>query len=376
MKQFNIMLKPASSACNLRCKYCFYADLAGKRDTFCFGSMSEETAELILHNVRKDMEFGDAVSFAFQGGEPTLTGLTWYQHFVRRSSEIMKGMHIRYSLQTNGTKLDDQWAEFLHQNDFLVGLSIDSLSRFHNLYRVDINGKGTYARVMDAVQLLRRYHVEFNILCTLTSEIARHPVQVWNWICENDFSYVQFTPCLDELDGSGGSPYVLHPKKFASFYISIFHLWLKDFQVGRYRSIKLFDDIVNLLAYGIPTACGIHGNCMAQMVIEADGSAYPCDFYCLDAVRMGNLTKDSFESMISSATTQKFISRPKQGMENCRSCPYVKFCGGGCRRMQREVYCVPGGKYCGYREFLDEAMPALQQIALQQRNLRRNMNFY
>ena len=368
MKQITIMLKPASSACNLRCKYCFYADLAGKRDTFCFGSMSDDTVDRILCSVRKDLKPGDTLSFAFQGGEPTLIGLPWYRRFVEKVRET--GLRPAYALQTNGTLLDEDWAEFLRENDFLVGLSLDGMPRCHNACRVAIDGSGTYDRVMEAVQLLRKHRVEFNILCTLTRELARHPTQVWNWICKNDFQYVQFTPCMDELGTPGASPYALHPELFASFYQSLFRLWLQDFRKGRYRSIKFFDDVVNLLAFGCPTACGIHGQCQCQLVVEADGSTYPCDFFCVDRWKIGNLRENSPVEMLESSKARAFLQRPREEMQACRDCPYFRFCGGGCRRMQREIYCAPGEGFCGYREFLDGALPALQQIALQQRQYR------
>ncbi len=371
MKHISIMLKPASSACNLRCKYCFYTDLAGKRDTFCFGAMSQKTGEKILLNVKRDLESGDSVTIAFQGGEPTLVGLDWYRDFIPKAEEILKDHRLEFALQTNATRLDEQWAQFLHDHRVLVGISIDGLPRFHNGCRPDLQGNGTYNRVMESVALMRKYQVEFNVLCTLTSDIARHPNQIWNWICQNDFSFVQFTPCLDELDTPGKSPYALHPKKYASFYIRMFELWFQDYRRGKYRSIKLFDDVVNLLAYGIPTACGIHGECQCQLIVESDGSTYPCDFYCVDQYRLGDLREDSFAEMTQSQVAKSFLIRPREKMRPCDSCPYRNFCGGGCRRMQREVYCAPGDKECGYREFLDYAMPALQQIALQQIRLSR-----
>lgn len=369
MKDFSIMLKPSSSACNLRCKYCFYADLASKRDAFSFGFMSEETVDAMLTNLRKDLQPGDVVTLVFQGGEPTLIGLEWFQRFVQQVEHLWKEIQVKYALQTNGITLDERWAEFLYQNRVLVGLSLDGMPQFHNGCRVDIDGNGTYGAVLDSMNLMRKYHVEFNVLCTLTSGLARHPAQVWKWICQNEISYIQFTPCMDELGGSGASPYALHPKKFASFYMVIFPCWLHDFSQGRYRSIKLFDDIVNLLAYGLPTACGIHGKCQCQMVVEADGSCYPCDFYCMDDYRLGNLRENSIVQMVNSGTAQSFLSRPREEMIAWQSCRYQQFCGG-CRRMQREVYCVPGDTYCGYREFLNYAMPDLQRIALRQRRYR------
>ncbi len=371
MARYSVMLKPASSACNLRCKYCFYADLAGKRDTFCFGSMSRQTAREILTNLSRQLQRGDMVEFAFQGGEPTLVGLDWFRDFFSMCGELLKEQTVTYALQTNGTLLDDQWGEFLGKHQVLVGLSVDADAPMHNSCRVDTHGQGTYPQVMAAAALLRKHRVEFNILCTLTREIARHPLQVWKWICKHDFRYVQFTPCLDELDAPGQSDYALRPDRFADFYIRLFPLWFRDFQEGRYRSIKFFDDVVNLLAFGMPTACGIHGACQCQMVVEADGSAYPCDFYCLDEYRLGDLRKDSLVQMVQSERARAFVSREREASALCEECPYRNFCGRGCRRMQREVYCGSEDKRCGYRSFLDYAMPALQQIARQQRMMRR-----
>ncbi len=369
MKRFSVMLKPASSACNLRCKYCFYADLAGKRDTFSFGRMSEETAEKILRNIRSGLEPGDCVAFAFQGGEPTLVGLPWFRRFTEIVDEQFENIQVEYALQTNGTMLDDAWCEFLVQRKFLVGLSMDAMPKCHNACRVDSDGEGTYRQVDEAARRMKKHGVAFNVLCTLTSEVARHPQQVWNWICQNDFRYLQFTPCLDELDDPGKSVYALHPKKFASFYIQLFQLWLASLKAGRYYSIKLFDDVVNLLAYGIPTACGIHGRCQCQMVVEADGSAYPCDFYCIDHYRLGNLAEQTIVELRESAVAREFLTRPRKRAKLCDDCVYRNFCGGGCQRMQREVYCAPEDSFCGYRSFLDSAMEDLQKIAAQQRRM-------
>ena len=371
MEEISVMLKPASSACNLRCRYCFYADIAEKRQVACFGTMKEEMAEKILQNLRDSMSPGSTITIAFQGGEPTLAGLPWYQKFVEMSGEILKDYHVHYALQTNATKLDDRWAVFLRDHHFLLGISMDGPSRYHNACRPDAQGGETYKRVMQSVELLRKYQVEFNILCTLTGEIARHPNQVWEWILKNQFQYVQFTPCLDELGTPGASRYALQPQKFAPFYKRIFDLWLGELRQGRYRSIKLFDDVVNLLAFGVPTACGIHGRCQCQLVVESDGSAYPCDFYCVDRYRLGNLGETPVMDLIGSDTAKAFLSRPRDNMIACKGCRYQNFCGGGCRRMQREVYCCPGEEYCGYRDFLDYAMPALQQIAMDQRRYRR-----
>ncbi len=373
MKHISVMMKPASSACNMRCKYCFYADLAGKRDTFSFGKMPEDTLEKILSNIRVSLDAGDSLTIAFQGGEPTLVGLKWYQKMVELVEPWKQDININYALQTNGLLLDDAWCEFLAKNHFLVGISVDALPKFHNSWRLDADGEGTYRRVEESIACMRKHKVEFNVLCTLTSEIARHPQQVWNWIRQNQFSFVQFTPCLDELDAPGKSKFAIHPKRFASFYTQLFRYWLEAFEQGEYISIKLFDDIVNLLAYGMPTACGINGSCQCQMVVESDGSAYPCDFYCLDQYKLGNLTEKTILELRESETVKNFITRPREPSPLCQQCRYSRFCGGGCRRMRREQFYAPGDSVCGYREFLDSSIDIFQRIAMQQRRYRNSI---
>lgn len=367
MKNLSIMLKPASALCNLRCKYCFYADVSSKRTVDSCGIMTRETMEKILEQVRGDLEPGDQIRFVFQGGEPTLAGLDYFRCFVETVRRWDPGIRVSYALQTNGILLDDAWCRFLKENSFLVGLSLDILPECHDAVRADPKGKGTYRQVVEAMHRLKTWKVEFNVLCTLTNTIARHPQQVWNRLVDLDISYIQFTPCLGELDSEESTVYALTPKRFASFYIQLFQYWLNDYRKGRYRSIKFFDDAVNLLMFGCPTSCGMNGTCQPQLVVEADGSAYPCDFYCLDDYRLGNLTRQGFLELLQTQTVQTFIHRPHVQPEKCKSCRYQAYCGGNCKRMQKEICCGGSDTYCGYQDFLDHCGRTLSELAGEQR---------
>ena len=367
MKQLSIMIKPASAACNLRCKYCFYTDVADRRDTRYYGVMPLEQMRRMLQNLQPQFATGDRVNFAFQGGEPTLAGLQWFRSFTDITEQWDAGIEVTYALQTNATTLDEDWCRYLAEKKYLVGVSLDLLPQCHDDARVDASGNGTFQRCLHAVELLNAFHVEYNILCTLTRQIAKHPRQVWQALKQYDIRYVQFTPCLDTLEHPGGNPYALTPRRFSQFYNQLFPLWLSDYQKGNYRSVKLFDDVINLMAYGIPTACGIHGRCQPQLVVEADGNVYPCDFYCLDEYRVGNILDNSLEEILSAgrlSPVQKREPLPKL----CGSCPYLAFCGGGCKRMQREIACTDRDSVCGYREFLNAAGADMQQIAAQLRH--------
>lgn len=365
MKNLNIMIKPASSLCNLRCKYCFYADVAQLRQIRSFGIMTDGVMERLLQNIRQDLVSGDRITFVFQGGEPTVAGLTWFQKFTA-IVDAWDGIQVSYALQTNATLLDEAWCAFLKKRNFLVGVSWDILPECHNEVRVDAAGSGTHQQVLESLALLNQWHIDYNVLCTLTNFVARHPNQVWKQILKYNIRYVQFTPCLDELEKPGNSKYALEPKRFAAFYDRIFQLWYGDFVKGYYRSVKLFDDIVYLIAYRIPSACGMDGNCAPQMVVEGDGSVYPCDFYCTDAYKLGNLADTGLREIFQSDTMRTFLNRSHGRPKLCGSCRYALFCGGSCKRMQRQICCTGEDTFCGYQDFLNRHIAELQNIARRQ----------
>lgn len=369
MRHISVMLKPASSLCNLRCRYCFYAEVSESRAIRSSGIMDQDTANKIIENIFSSLAPGDAVSIVFQGGEPTLAGLHFFQSFVSEVSRVRKSVQINYAIQTNGMLLDDEWCAFFREHRFLVGLSLDEMKAIHDQSRMDPAGKGTYARVAAARALLEKHVVDYNILTVLTNALARHPQQVWRWLCKEDIRYVQFIPCLGELDGTT-SHFSLSPERFASFYAQLFDLWIADFEKGRYRSVKLFDDLINLLVDGSRNACGLTGQCMPQIVVEADGSVYPCDFYALDEYCVGNLAKEPIEKLYTKAIMAEFRSRPTEKPHLCETCPYTPLCGGGCPRMRREVCGAPDAKVCGYCLFLDEALDRMHFLAQRERRER------
>lgn len=366
MRDFAIMIKPASSLCNLRCKYCFYTNISDLREVRSYGIMPEDTTDQLLQNVFSELQPGDHVTFAFQGGEPMLAGLSYFEHFVKAVMLRKASVHVHYAIQTNGTLIDHIWADFFFRNRFLVGISLDALKDHHDRNRLDTFGAGTYGKVMEAIRLLKEHHVDFNILTVLTDSLARHPQQVWSFLKKTEISHVQFIPCLAPLDGSL-DPNALSPERFAGFYIQIFRLWLRDWNAGDYISIKLFDDVIHFLQDGIPGFCGMTGSCYPQLVVESDGGAYPCDFYVLDEYKLGNLTQDKFTELYASGKMLEFRNRPHHIPSACASCSYIRICRGGCKRMQGSMYCATGKDTCGYRMFLDQCLEDMGRIASQLR---------
>jgi len=350
MKNISIMIKPASSMCNMQCRYCFYRDVSNNRDTFSYGLMSNEIASKVLKNIFADISPGASLTIAFQGGEPTMAGLDFYERFVTKAKSMANGISLAWAFQTNGLNIDDRWCQFFVKHKFLVGLSLDVVD--HNANRVDINGKGTWNTVLNAQRQFIKHGVKYNILCVLTNQLARYPSRVWKSLNQLNVEYVQFIPCLSDLHKS--TPMGLTPERFASFYNNIIPLWHKAFAAGKYISIKLIDDIINLLAKKTVNACGLTGQCSPQFVIESDGGVYPCDFYVMDKYRIGNMCEKSLNHHFESDIMQSFLSKDKEENKLCISCKFRGICNGGCKRMKDAMYISHNDEFCGYGDILSK----------------------
>lgn len=362
MKHLSVLIKPASSLCNLRCKYCFYANISSLREVKSHGIMKREVTEKMIDNIFLDLDDGDHMTFAFQGGEPTVAGLSYFRHFVDYVFQQPKRIKIHYAIQTNGTMLNEEWAQFLKEHNFLVGLSIDGCPKFHNLYRLDTRKRGTYNRVSKAKKLLEAYDVEFNVLSVLTNDLAQEPDAVFEYILEEDIRYIQFIPCLDDLDAEEPSEFALQPENFASFYNRLYELWRQELAKGNYISIQLIDNIVSLIGGRGIGMCGMLGNCGIQYVIEADGSVYPCDFYVLDEYRMGYITESTLFELRRTRPVTNFLCNKPELSEYCQTCPFIKMCNGGCKRMKNSMYLNKAETFCGYREFLTQYFVDMREL--------------
>jgi uncharacterized protein len=367
VKRLSLLIKPASSLCNMRCRYCFYADVGARRSIPSYGLMKAETARNIIDNAFKGLTGGDEVTFAFQGGEPSLAGLPWFEDFTAHVSRTGGGRaSVRYAFQTNGLLLDRDWAAFFKQHGFLVGLSLDGSRGLHDRNRLDAEGRGSWERAMEAKRLLDENQVDYNILCVLTNELAGESEKVWDLILREKIRYIQFIPCLEGLPGeapAGGAERSqgLRPPRFAQFYSRLFSLWLRELEAGRYVSVKLFDDTANYFFKGIVSACGADGRCGPQFVVEADGGTYPCDFYVLDSYKTGNLSLQGPEEIFNSPVARAFRGEEKTGeppARICGECQYRRLCRGGCKRMRNAMY-HGEGNFCGYRTFLDKCLDRL-----------------
>ena len=366
MKALSLLIKPASGNCNMRCRYCFYSDVADIRETGNLGIMSREVLETV---VRKALsETSQYCVFGFQGGEPTLAGLDFYKRLIELEKKYnINNVRITNTIQTNGSLIDDEWAEFFSQNNFLLGLSIDANKQVHDELRFDAAGKGTHNACLKAARLLRRHKVEFNILSVVTRYLAAHPDSVFRFYKQNDFRYIQFIPCLDGLKEQRGSRgYSLDPKSFSNFLCRTFDLWYEDYSKDDYYSIRSFDNYIHILAGRHAENCAMNGSCTVNALIEANGDVYPCDFYAIDEHLLGNVKDFGFAQMFTSEKGQSFVELSLHVDPRCKDCEYYFICRGGCRRDREPV--VEGrlsrNYYCeSYKAFFQHALPRMLAIA-------------
>lgn len=361
----SLLIKPASGLCNLRCRYCFYADEMNNREIPSFGIMSQETLDCVL---QRAFEYEtESVSIAFQGGEPTLAGLEFFQRAVADIRRFnTRKIPVSLAIQTNGIVLDEQWAKFLGKHHFLVGLSLDGTREIHDRNRVDPAGQGTFDTVLDRARLLDKYGVEFNILTVVTGTTAGNIGKIYRFFEREGLCYQQYIPCLDPLlQQRGTMDYSLTPKKYEHFLKTLFDNWYRDIKAGKHCYNRYFENLVGMLLGHPPESCGMIGHCSQQNVIEADGSVYPCDFYVLDQYKLGNLREESFEDIQRRRQEIGFIETSCQVASECRGCKWYPICRGGCRRDREQPDGTLGRNYycSAYQGFFDYSITRLEELA-------------
>ncbi|MDL2232311.1 anaerobic sulfatase maturase [Ruminococcaceae bacterium OttesenSCG-928-L11] len=366
MPPLTMLIKPASSNCNMRCQYCFYADVSHNREVPSYGMMSLGTLENI---VQKALDYASgSCTIAFQGGEPTLIGLDFYRRLVEMVKQYNhKNLNIAYAIQTNGYVIDREWADFFAANKFLVGLSLDGNKDIHDSLRPDFQDKGTFSKVMHAAQVMTAAKVDFNILTVVTRQSARSINKIYNFYKRNGFLYHQYIPCLDPFgEERGGHGYSLTAEQYGQFLMTLFDLWYRDIKQGTLVSVRYFDNLILMLRGYPPESCGMLGHCTMQNVVEADGGVYPCDFYVIDKYLLGNLNEISFADIDANRVKTGFIQASQEVSPPCRGCKWAPLCRGGCRR-DREP--ATGDKlvhnhFCkSYQMFFEYAIERLDEIS-------------
>ena len=361
-RSVNVLIKPSSGLCNLRCRYCFYHSPELNPNTDARGFMKKETAENLI---KRAYEYAtEQVVFAFQGGEPTLCGLDFYRSFVEMAKKHNANkIQTSFSIQTNGIAIDREWAQFLVENKFLTGLSIDGPNRVHNENRIDATENSTLKKVMETKKLFDEFGVEYNALCVVTSETAKYPTQVYEFFKKQNIQYIQYIPCLDPLgEDPGQHKFSLKSDDYENFLKTTFDLWYKDIVAGKITVIRTFDNYIAMLLRYAPESCGMSGRCACQFVVEADGTVYPCDFYVSEENVIGNVATDTFESIINSEAVRIFLDKGDVINDKCKECRWYFICRDGCRRYRDpntnlNIYCDT------FQNFFEYAYTRMVEIA-------------
>lgn len=365
MPPVSLLIKPASGSCNMRCRYCFYEDEMKNRAVKSYGIMQDGVLEAII---RKTLEFADReCTFYFQGGEPTLAGLEFYKRVIELEKIYnVKKVKLNHGIQTNGYIIDDAWASFFAEHHFLVGLSLDGPKEINDRYRIDAEKNGTYKKIMRAAQLFDKHKVEYNILTVVTAQTAKNIGKIYGFFDKNHFAYQQYIPCLDPIgEPRGGQEFSLTAENYELFLKNLFDLWYSDRAKGKFVYNRYFENLAAVLSGQMPENCGMNGHCDRQLVVEADGSVYPCDFYVLDQWKLGNLTVNSFKELEEERTRLQFVELSAHVDDKCKTCKWGFLCKGGCRRDREPIVDKkPGLNYfcSAYYQFFEYAVPRLAAL--------------
>lgn len=365
VRPFSLLIKPASADCNLRCAYCFYAH---RKTALHPGNDVPRMTDTVLSQVISQyMGTGQPhYVFGWQGGEPTLMGLDFFRRVIGLQRKYgRQGDVVANAVQTNGTLIDDQWAGFLAENNFLVGLSIDGPPTVHDQYRIYGTGRGSHWEVMRAVACLQRHHVQFNAMVLVSRASAGCGREIYRYLRDQGIFHHQYIECAEFAFDGSPLPFTLRAEEWGEFLCEIFDEWLCH--DTRRISVRLFDSILSSLIHRNPAECRMAGDCRQYFVVECNGDVYPCDFFVVPELRLGNISNSSWDELQSAAPYLRFGEKKKELAKDCRCCPYLQFCRGDCPRLRRATGASPGrGKswFCaGWQLFYSHALPALQNIA-------------
>ncbi len=352
-QDIGVLVKPAGPDCNLACTYCFYRSKAALYPDSPRHRMSDEVLKEFIGQYMAMS--GEQVSFAWQGGEPTLMGLDFFRRVVDYQQKLGRsGQRVSNSLQTNGILLDDDWCQFLAEYKFLVGISIDGPSDIHDHFRIYPSGKGSHEPVIAALHRLQAHPVEHNCLTMVTPANIRRPEELYTYLTEElQLEYLQFIPLVEKDPATGKlADFSIDPHDWGDFLCGIFDLWSREAQPQVY--VRLFDDLMTIHAGAQPPSCQWREQCGSYVVVEHNGDVYCCDFFVEPQWKLGNLMETPLTQLMQSEKLAQFARRKAQLSEKCQECEWLWICRGGCpkhRLAYADDVSVPSYLCAGYRQF-------------------------
>lgn len=329
------MLKPRGPICNLDCGYCYYL----AKEKLYPGSQFRMSDEVLAEFTRQYIEAQEVpeVTFAWQGGEPALMGLDFFQRAVALQQQYRKpGMRIDNAFQTNAVLLDEAWCRFFKRHRFLVGVSLDGPQELHDAYRVDKGGGPTFQRVMAGLALLKKHAVDYNVLVCVHAANAGHPLRVYRFLRDEvGAEFMQFIPIVERERGSGSQKAIrvtgrsVTGRQYGDFLIAVFDEWVRR-DVGRVF-VQSFDVALAAWLGQPPSLCVFQETCGQAMAMEHNGDLYACDHFVEPAHRLGNIQDVPLVNMVRSARQQRFGEAKREALPPvCQACPVRFACNGGC----------------------------------------------
>ncbi len=382
-RPFHVLTKPTGPLCNLDCRYCYYLKKTALYPEARNWRMSDHVLEAFIVAYIGSQDTPE-VQFAWQGGEPTLLGVPFFEKVCALQRQHAGGKRITNALQTNGTLLDDSWGEFLHRERFLVGLSLDGPREFHDQHRRDRGDHPTWERVMTGLRVLQRHQVDYNLLTVVSATNAPYPREVYRFLRSTGATFLQFIPlversepCRSECVGDSlfesVSPETVPATAWGTFLCGVFDEWIRR-DVGRVF-VQAFDTALAAWV-GLPSPLCVHAEtCGRALAIEHNGDVYACDHYVDHSHRRGNLLTTPLERILA-APDQLAFGRDKQRLlaPECQQCRWRFACHGGCpkHRFRTRVEEHPHHNHlcAGYRKYfahIDE--PMREMAALVRRGL-------
>jgi uncharacterized protein len=350
----SLLIKPASALCNLDCAYCFYLDreadpyrdLPGRR-------MTDETLERLVDTFLF-YSYPNSV-FAFQGGEPMLTGLKFYEKLIEFQKHYGRdGQNVSNALQTNAVLIDDDWCALFREYNWLVGVSIDGPEQVHDRYRLDRRGGGTWKQVMRGIETLKKNRVEFNVLCVLSQANVEQPREIYRFFRALGVDYIQYIPLAEFAPDGSPLPFTITAEQYGRFMSETFELWWGERRKARIRS---FDNLAEALAGQQPGNCTLNETCDSYCVVEYNGDVYPCDFFVQKDWKLGNILVDSWPEISRRRRRYQFAANKVLPRPECAACEFQSVCRNGCPKLRH----APRRRF----EDLDYFCPAYKMIFAQ-----------
>lgn len=376
-KPLYVTLKPVGARCNLACEYCYYMEKSSLYPDSPRQAMTEETLELFTKEYIAAQTVGD-ILFTWHGGEAMMRPLSFFRKAMELQQKYGKGMHIENVLQTNGTLMTPEWAKFLRDNHWLVGVSIDGPKEFHDEYRHARNGKPSWGKAMQAIRMLNDYGVEWNAMAVVNDYNADYPLEFYRFFCGIGCRFLQFTPVVErQIGGQNGplasladgkeatlAPFSVSPQQWGKFLCAVFDEWVRR-DVGRVF-VEIFDcTLANWMGVK-PGICSYGRDCGHAAVMEFNGDVFACDHFVFPRYKLGNIRNDSLIEMLYGEKQRKFAAMKRSLPQQCKECEVEFACHGECpkNRFTTDRYGNPGLNYLceGYHRFYSHAAPYMNYM--------------